>query len=923
MNDNITMSLLDQDLNNDVSYQDFLKAFGYGIHDTIYLRQFYDPENDPDQARNREVSFSGFDAILPALRDLESKKYGTFFVVNGGGHKKKAVKVARAQFIDIDDYGFEEQIKMLREFPLEASIVVKTAKSLHAYWLLDDGDIRRFRNIQNRLIKHFGSDPRIKDEPRVMRLYGFKHQKAEPVMVKLIKFDPDLRYTQDQLCEVLPEVKEEQEGKARQRAALPERISEGGRNDAIFRLASLLQNKGLDDGSVLAACKAENEAKCEPPLSESEVEACVNSALKYEKGSYTDASNDGKPVLYEPIDSNPEIYTADSFRGTDIYERLYRLKARGQEFAFVQESERLATIAANCGVPQFKTKLNAYCKEAGRKAADHGSKNEVDIDGLDIVLDSGRWIVDENGVRMVSPSGEVSVACVHPIVPVKRLINVDTGNEKLEIAYKRAGRWRKKTFDRHTLANSKSIVALSDYGIAVTSENAKLLVTYLHDIESTNYMTIEEMRSVARLGWISRTEFSPYVDGIVFDGDDSFLPFFRSVQAKGETEEWISFMSEIRSEGNIPVRILLAASFASVLVDPCNSLPFFVHIWGPTGNGKTVALMTAASVWADPSIGQYIHTFNSTDVGQEMSAGFVNSMPLVLDEFQIQKDKRVFDKQIYKLSEGVGRTRGSRNGGVKKTPTWRNCIITSGESPITSSRSGGGAVNRIIEIEAQQERLFEDPVKVAAFLREHYGTGGRLFVEKLMADDGQALKDAREMQQTYYADLAGRDITDKQAMAASLLLAADTLIEEYIFQDGRELSVDDVRAYLATNKQVSANYRALLWLEGWIAQNSNRFYDPSSSERQRNKTWEYWGKVVLHEIWIIKTVFEDACQDAGFDPKSFLTYLRDQGFTKTDPGALTKRQRINDVKTQCVIFKLPETSTGPIDMVATENEGPF
>lgn len=57
----------------------------------------------------------------------------------------------------------------------------------------------------------------------------------------------------------------------------------------------------------------------------------------------------------------------------------------------------------------------------------------------------------------------------------------------------------------------------------------------------------------------------------------------------------------------------LAASFASPLLEPLNCLPFFVHLWGvDSGTGKTVALMVAASVWGDPTIGSFVKTFDGT-----------------------------------------------------------------------------------------------------------------------------------------------------------------------------------------------------------------------------------------------------------------------------------------------------------------------
>ena len=99
-------------------------------------------------------------------------------------------------------------------------------------------------------------------------------------------------------------------------------------------------------------------------------------------------------------------------------------------------------------------------------------------------------------------------------------------------------------------------------------------------------------------------------------------------------------MLDIRIERNPCARIMLAASFASALVEPCDCLPFFVHLWGGTESGKTVALMLAASVWASPLMGDYIRTFNSTAVAQELTAGFVNSLPLCYDELQIVKKSK-------------------------------------------------------------------------------------------------------------------------------------------------------------------------------------------------------------------------------------------------------------------------------------------
>lgn len=67
--------------------------------------------------------------------------------------------------------------------------------------------------------------------------------------------------------------------------SLPEKVGEGSRNDTLFKIACSFQGRGLSDGAVIAAVKAENQTRCVPPLDDDEVEKIVESALKLPKGS--------------------------------------------------------------------------------------------------------------------------------------------------------------------------------------------------------------------------------------------------------------------------------------------------------------------------------------------------------------------------------------------------------------------------------------------------------------------------------------------------------------------------------------------------------------------------------------------------------------------------------------------------------------
>lgn len=167
------------------------------------------PDRAGDQFTNSQISVKAgkFSTIIPELEQHNQQNRGSFFVVNYGGQEDASITRINAQFVKCDNLSFEEQQKQIDTFPLKPSLVIKTRKSLNIYWFIHKGTVGEFRSIQKRLVKHFGGDPACVNESRVLRLPGFHHCKAESVKVEVISFHPELRYTQKELSEVLPEVK--------------------------------------------------------------------------------------------------------------------------------------------------------------------------------------------------------------------------------------------------------------------------------------------------------------------------------------------------------------------------------------------------------------------------------------------------------------------------------------------------------------------------------------------------------------------------------------------------------------------------------------------------------------------------------------------------------------------------------------------
>lgn len=557
-----------------------------------------------------------------------------------------------------------------------------------------------------------------------------------------------------------------------------------------------------------------------------------------------------------------------------------------------QELEIMAEVANNVGIKNFKTLFNEYCKLLKKSKSSMIINNYIDVDFKEIQeqFDSETWCCDERGITGVDKFGGEVIACLHPILPILKFKNVDTGITKVKLAFKTYDKWETLIVDKRTISSANSIVELSSNNISVSSENAKTLVKYLQDIEHYNRDKIPIMNSIARLGWIEDFGFSPYVENLIFDGDQKCGEKYKSIKEKGSFDIWLKTVKEIRQSG-ITARILLASSFSSVLVEKVGGLPFFVHMYGGTEVGKTVGLMLASSVWGNPDNKHgYMETLNNTNFFIEKLATFFNNMPLIMDELQLIQKEKNFDYIIYSLTEGKGKGRGNKNGGMDISGTWKNCIITSGEHSILNSNSGGGAVNRIIEVECK-EKLFNNPRNLVETIKDNYGFAGKIFVEWLSEKDN--ISKAKEIFEDYITLFDKEDTTDKQMMAISFILTADKLVTDLIFKDDKELKVIDVIEFLKTKKEVDVNFRAYEHVYQIVVANSNKFSD---------SVLECWGSLDNDYFYIMSYRFNEICKENGFNPQSTLRWMKANDKIRATKGN-TESKWINGSSTHCVCIK--------------------
>ena len=337
-------------------------------------------------------------------------------------------------------------------------------------------------------------------------------------------------------------------------------------------------------------------------------------------------------------------------------ELKYKLQQRAKDLHIkTHVDEQIRAVEKKLHDDEISQKRNAM------QSVDGITNFEPDSSGKEYGnLYCGSWIATEDGIQSQESSRANQTACYHPILPVRRMRNMQNGEEQITIAFKRgSGLWSEITVSKDMVANARSIVGLAKYGIGVTSETAKLLVRYMADVENFNDDRIALVQSSSKLGWHNEKDFLPYDQTIVFDAALRFPQITRAITEYGSYTTWLNHVKKIRSDRFIEPRIALAASFSSVIVHFLNIASVIVDFNGTTEAGKTVMLMLAASVWACPDEGQYIGDFLTTDTELEVRADMLNNLPLILDDTaKMRKNiKDNIEQVIYNLSSGSGKKR--------------------------------------------------------------------------------------------------------------------------------------------------------------------------------------------------------------------------------------------------------------------------
>lgn len=561
-------------------------------------------------------------------------------------------------------------------------------------------------------------------------------------------------------------------------------------------------------------------------------------------------------------------------------------------------------------IPQGAFELNAALEIARNRAKEVGV-NKSTFDSLweaykqsmpqdvaiyahnDLTLETGHYTITTN---VIGPTG---IVCAHPIIPVERQLDLVTGEYSYTIAFARGPVWGKITLPAKVLASSKKIVEpLAAVGVSVTDATAADLVSYLNDMIDRNFETIPTVRTSSRMGW-NGEDFLPYSDDIIFSGEESAQNLFRSIKSAGSFLEWQKAINTVRhgsgtfhglNVDNALIRIMLAASFAAPLVSKFAKYNPIVHLYGGSSNGKSLAQKVCATVWGSDD---YLQTWNATRVGHETKLDMLRNLPYIVEDSQNASPEiaKNISRFAYVMESGYGKSRGKKDGGLRRQMEWQTTIISTGEKPMVEAESDGGSIARVVSLNSLGKALFADPTAISDIIDENYGLAGPIFVKYLSEP---VLEKAAARHKELWKEISQHK-ANKQANIAASLIVADELACKYIYQDDYCLTVADLMPYLASDQDIDQNGAHLELFRSWIAQNRSHFF-----ENPDDVTTEVYGINHDSEVYVYNTAFTKFCNEYGVNKKVFADWLKIQGHLDGNP---TKVVRIGGQTIRVYAFK--------------------
>lgn len=314
----------------------------------------------------------------------------------------------------------------------------------------------------------------------------------------------------------------------------------------------------------------------------------------------------------------------------------------------------------------------------------------------------------------------------------------------------RKKKWRTiKAVPAEYISDSRALAkVLSQNSIQVDSKTANRLSTYFARLINLpeNDGRIPEKVYYKKTGW--NKDFTQFIYPTGDDGDcpiqNGNFGFDTAFESKGDAEKQADLLVATLLEGSAARNAVSAFALAPAMRPIFGNAVqnFLVHLYGPSGNGKTAACMIGAAIFGNPA--ELKGTFASTPKYSITRAHKFNDFPCYTDELQALPISRRdhYDNMLYTLEAGKEYGRLNKDAEGKDVSRSYYTHISTGEQPITTLKANQGAINRVLQIDSKGICSPFLATQIYEQSAENYGNLGRPIIKWLQnIDNRRKLKD--------------------------------------------------------------------------------------------------------------------------------------------------------------------------------------
>ncbi|MCX9086821.1 MAG: DUF927 domain-containing protein, partial [Candidatus Methanoperedens sp.] len=367
-----------------------------------------------------------------------------------------------------------------------------------------------------------------------------------------------------------------------------------------------------------------------------------------------------------------------------------------------------------------------------------------------------------------------------PFDIVEQLKNPDTGELFLKLKFN----GEEKIFSAGELASRKGIVMLANFGVNTNETKAALLCNYITEVRALNNIPMSEIYS--QMGWKPDGSFvlgerKITVNGIVSCKLSVSGKEVLGIKSSGDIDGWVKAVDGLLKHPAQRLKIYNAvkATILHILGEQNNIL----NDSGGTSQGKTITCMCSMSMFGNPEA--LMLAGGATVVAVEQLAGQMCDLPIHLDDTQ-KINIEDLNKIVYSIGNGIGKGRGSKNGGMQDTLRWRTVALFTGEDRIIKDDSFDGMDMRVLEVTGG---LGGDDVKAVhdfkTGIKDNYGVFSPLLIQWLISHKKDVIDMHKNSIKTITDSVNGSDVMDQKIIAVKDRLVgifAPTLTAGKIFE---------------------------------------------------------------------------------------------------------------------------------------------